>query len=266
MQHPSPPHLPASLQSPSSSSRFSGLWGEAEAVAGWLERSAELAEAPPSEAVPELGGRNCHMPNALTTPLQVCAWRGGVGRSASFSATITRPVQYGSGGTSEQCGAVPTLRDDLSAACVAAGCAAHRDGDEGRGICYCSDQGHSELVESIGIVQARRGRQYRSVPGPSWRSGQDSGAAGKQGTRAATLVHIGGAAGTARGRLLRQQGGVRRGLPGGVAGARGGPGALAAAVPTDGGASGRGRGSLQKQGRLEQGGMVHRIYNSGVSK
>ena len=71
-----PPLSPPSLQDSFSGGRFSGLWGEAEAVAGWLERSAELAGAPPSEVVPELGGRNCHMPNALTTPLQVGLRRG----------------------------------------------------------------------------------------------------------------------------------------------------------------------------------------------
>ena len=40
-------------------------------LAGHLESAARLAATIPAEAVATLGGRNCHMPNALLTPLQV---------------------------------------------------------------------------------------------------------------------------------------------------------------------------------------------------
>ena len=47
------------------------LWGKAEEISQWLRLALSLALKPPREAVPELGGRNCHMPNALTTPLHI---------------------------------------------------------------------------------------------------------------------------------------------------------------------------------------------------
>eukprot|EP00798_Chlamydomonas_sp_ICE-L_P026219 gene26219-11951_t len=41
-----------------------------EELAAFLQTTASLAATPPDEAVPLLGGRNCHMPNAFLTPLQ----------------------------------------------------------------------------------------------------------------------------------------------------------------------------------------------------
>ena len=67
-------------------------------MAGWLERSAELAGALPSEAVPELGGRNCHMPNALTTPLQVLEWGEGGSRDLGEGDRGQGQGQCGAGG------------------------------------------------------------------------------------------------------------------------------------------------------------------------
>ena len=66
------------------------LWGE---VALQLLRAAELAPLPPLEAAGILG-RNCHLPNSLTTPLQVLLhlehqrWQqqGGLGEGQQRSA------------------------------------------------------------------------------------------------------------------------------------------------------------------------------------
>eukprot|EP00887_Chlorella_sp_A99_P003938 scaffold11.g3938.t1 len=71
-------------------------WGE---VAARLQQAADLAPLPPAEIVARLG-RNCHLPNSLTTPLHVMLhleWQRQQGRQGA----------PGAGGSSLQEGAVP---------------------------------------------------------------------------------------------------------------------------------------------------------------
>lgn len=58
--------------------RFKGLWGMAGEVADELDKALQLRGSCPEEAIAKLG-RNCHMPNALTSPLQVRDDGGGGG-------------------------------------------------------------------------------------------------------------------------------------------------------------------------------------------
>ncbi|GFH14097.1 predicted protein [Haematococcus lacustris] len=60
------PHIASS----GASSRLEVTYELAGVIAGNLRHAMKLAALPPSTAIAELG-RNCHMPNALTSPLQI---------------------------------------------------------------------------------------------------------------------------------------------------------------------------------------------------